>query len=249
MKKIVAIGGGEIGRPGYPVETTKIDKEIIGLTGKKNPKLLFIPTASSDSESYFEVVTKHFGKGLGCRVDVLYLIKEKPGKKEIEEKIFGSDIVYVGGGNTLQMMKVWRKSGVDKILREAYEKGIVLSGLSAGSICWFRWGNSDSRRFANPKADLIKVAGLGLIDALNCPHYDFEKDRKQDLKEMMKKTPGISIALDNCCAMEIIDDQYRIIDSKSSANAYKVYWKAGEYHEELINKDKEFKSLKDLLEK
>jgi len=64
--KIVAIGGGEIGRPGFPVETTKIDKEIIALTGKKNPRLLFIPTASSDSESYYEVVKKHFGKRLGC---------------------------------------------------------------------------------------------------------------------------------------------------------------------------------------
>src|SRR3989344_6273389 len=145
--KIIAIGGGEIGRPGYPVETTKIDKEIITLTGKQKPRLLFVPTASSDTESYFEVVKKHFGKRLGCKTDVLYLIKEKPSKKEIEEKIFQSDIVYVGGGNTLKMMKVWRNTDVDKVLKEAYGKGIVLSGVSAGSICWFRWGNSDSRRF------------------------------------------------------------------------------------------------------
>ena len=71
MKKIVAIGGGKIGQPGYPVETTKIDKEIIRLTGEKNPRLLFIPTASSDSEPYFKVVKKHFGKKLGCKTDVL----------------------------------------------------------------------------------------------------------------------------------------------------------------------------------
>ena len=75
--QIVAVGGGEIGRPGYLVETTKIDKEIIALTGKKSPRLLFIPTASSDSESYYEVVKKHFGKRLDCKTDVLYLIKEK----------------------------------------------------------------------------------------------------------------------------------------------------------------------------
>ena len=74
MKKIIAIGGGEIGRPGYPIETTKIDKEIIKLTGKKNPKLLFIPTASSDSTSYFDTVKKYFGKTLKCEIDVLYLI-------------------------------------------------------------------------------------------------------------------------------------------------------------------------------
>ncbi len=77
MGKIVAIGGGEIGRPGYPVETTVIDNEIIRQTGKTNPHLLFIPTASSDSTSYYEVVKKHFGDDLGCFTDVLYLIGEK----------------------------------------------------------------------------------------------------------------------------------------------------------------------------
>jgi len=247
MVKIVAIGGGEIGRPGFPVETTKIDKELIRLTGKKNPKLLFIPTASSDSESYYEIVKNYFGKKLGCKTDVLYLIKKELNKKEIENKILKSDIVYVGGGDTLKMMKIWRKNDVDKILKEAYKKGIVLSGLSAGSICWFKWGNSDSRRFTNPKANLIKVSGLGLINALHCPHYDIEKDRKIDLKKMMKKTPGVAIAIDNCCAIEVIDSKYRIISSKSSANAYKVYWKNNKYFEEVIKKEKGFKLLKDLL--
>ncbi len=249
MQKIIAIGGGEIGKSGYPVETTEIDKEIIRLTGKKNPKLLFIPTASSDSESYFKVVKKHFGDKLGCKTNVLYLIKEKLNKKEIKDKILKSDIIYVGGGDTLKMMKIWRKNGVDKILKEAYKKGIVLSGLSAGSICWFKWGNSDSRRFTNSNADLIKVSGLDLINALHCPHYDFEKDRRADLKKMMKKTSGIAIAIDNCCAIEIINDKYRIIDSKSSANAYKVYWKANKYHEEKIKKEKGFKLISDLLRK
>lgn len=248
MKKIIAIGGGEIGRPGYPIETTQIDKEIIRLTGKKNPKLLFIPTASSDSESYYETVKKYFGKKLGCKTDVLYLIKEKFSKKEIEEKILTTDIVYVGGGNTLKMMKVWRKNGVDKILKQAHEKGIILSGLSAGAICWFGWGDSDSRRFVDPKADSIKVSGLGLINALYCPHYLKEK-RKADLKKMMRKTSGVAIAIDNCCAIEIIDDRFRIIDSKSKANAYKVYWKGNKFYEEIIKKEKEFKSLKDLLKK
>ena len=86
MKKIVAIGGGEIGRPGFPIETTEIDKEIIKLTSKKNPKVLFIPTASSDSESYYKIVKKYFGDKLGCKTDVLYLIKEKITKKEIKRK-------------------------------------------------------------------------------------------------------------------------------------------------------------------
>lgn len=249
MKKIIAIGGGEIGRPGYPTETTQIDKEIIKLSGKKQPKLLFIPTASSDSELYFNTVKKHFGNKLGCKVDVLYLIKENPTKKEIKNKIFNSDIIYVGGGDTLKMMKIWRKIGVDKILVSAYNKGIILSGLSAGSICWFKWGNSDSKRFNNPKANLIKVCGLNLIPVLHCPHYDFEKDRESDLKKMMKKISGVAIAIDNCCAIEIIDDKYRIISSRLSANAYKVYWKSNKYYKELIKKDKVFSPIKNLIKK
>jgi dipeptidase E len=247
MKTIVAIGGGEIGRPGFPVETTKIDKEIIRLSGKKNPKLLFIPTASLDSESYFEAVKKHFGKKLGCKTSVLYLIKEKLTRSEIEEKIIGSDIIYVGGGNTLKMMQIWRKNRVDEILKKAYQKGIIISGLSAGSICWFKWGSSDSKKSNNPNVNLIKVKGLGLINCLHCPHYDDEEDKKLGLKKMMEKTLGVAIALDNCCAIEVIDDKYKIISSKQVANAYKVFWKKGKYFEQVIKKEKGLKSLGDLL--
>lgn len=249
MEKIVAMGGGEIGRPGCLIETTKIDKEIINLTGKKNPKLLFIPTASSDSERYYEIVKKYFGKKLGCKTDVLYLIKCKYSKKEIEDIILKSDIIYVGGGNTLKMMTIWRKLGVDKILKKAHKKGVVLSGLSAGSICWFKNGSSDSRKFAGSEFNYIKVKGIGFVNALHCPHYDIEKNRESDLKKMMKKTPGISIALDNCCAIEIVDDGYKIIASKKTANAYRVFWKKNKYFKEVIIQEKKLKPLKDLLTK
>ena len=249
IKKIVALGGGEIGRPGFPIETTSIDKEIIKLTNKKNPKLLFIPTASSDSQGYCEVVKKYFGKKLGCKIDILYLINKELSKKEIEKKILTSDIVYVGGGNTLKMMNIWRRKGIDKILIQAYKKGIIMSGISAGSICWFKYGNSDSRKLVNPNASLIKVKGLGIIDALHCPHYDVESYRELDLKKMMKKTPGVAIALDNCSAIEIIDNKYRIITSKKSANAYKIYWKKNKYHKQILPKENKFRTLKNLLSK
>lgn len=249
MKKIVAIGGGEIGSLGCPVETTTIDKEIIRLTGKKNPSVLFIPTASSDSEGYYKTVQKHFGKRLGCKTGVLWLIKEKPSRKEIKRKVMSSDIVYVGGGNTQKMIRVWKSYGLDKILKKAWDKGIVLSGLSAGSICWFRAGTSDSRRFNNPDADLIKVSGLGFIPAVHSPHYDVEKDRRPGLKKIMQKTSGVAIAIDNCCAVEFVDDTYRVITSKPGAKAYKVYWKSGKYHEEEIEEIKDFALISDLLAK
>ena len=225
----------------------RLIKRLFFKQEKKKPKLLFIPTASSDSESYFEVVKKHFSK-LGCRVDVLYLIKDKLSKKQIKDKILSTDIVYVGGGNTLKMIILWKKLGVDKILKEAYNKGVVLSGLSAGSICWFKYGNSDSRKITSGK--LIRVKGLGLINGLHCPHFDAESDRKKDLKRMMKRTFKIvGIAIEECCALEIIDDKYRIIRSKSCANAFKVYWKKGKYHKEVIEVKKEFEDVSLLLKK
>jgi len=247
--KIVAIGGGEIGRPGFPVETTKIDKEIISLSGKKNPKVLFIPTASSDSEGYVEVFNKHYGKRLGCKIDVLYLIKDKLSKKQVKEKILGSDIVYVGGGNTAKLMRVWKKAGLDKILKKAGDQELILSGVSAGSICWCKYGLSDSRKFNNPNATFIKVSGLGFINTLYSPHYNFERQRKKGLKEMMRKSSGVAMAIDNCCAIEIIDDQYKIICSKKGANAYKVYWNKGKFHEEAIEQDKNFHPLSEILQK
>lgn len=247
--KIIALGGGEIGRPGFPIETTAIDKEIIALSGKKNPKILFIPTASSDSSGYVSVVHEHFSKRLGCLVDELYLLHKNVNAREIKEKIFGTDIVYVGGGNTLKMMNTWKRLGVGNLLQEAGKKGVILSGVSAGAICWFTYGSSDSRKFTNPAADLIRVHGLGLVQALLCPHYDVEVERKADVKKLMKRTPGVAIALDNCCAIEIIDEMYRIIDSKKTAHAYKIYWKHGVYVEEIIQKKTEYLNISTLLRK
>lgn len=233
----------------YPIETTLIDKEIIAQTEKKTPNLLFIPTASSDSENSFNVFKKHFSK-LNCRVDVLYLIQNKLTKKQIENKILSTDAIYVGGGNTLRMMTLWKKLDVDTILKKAHKKGIVLSGRSAGSICWFKYGNSDSRKFTNGSNQLIKVTGLGMIDALHCPHYDKEIHRQENLKAMMKRTHKIiAIALDNCCAIEVIDNEYRILKSKPNAKAYKIYWKKGIYHKEEIPSEKEFNNLDMLLKK
>lgn len=248
MVKIIAIGGGENGRPGTKYETKKIDEEVVRLSGKKHPKVLFIPPPSQFQESYFQVMEKVFVK-LGCKISPLYLSDSKPNKKDLENTILGSDIIYVGGGNTLKMLKYWRKHGIDKILQKAAKQDIVLSGLSAGAICWFRSGCSDSRKFTNPDAGLIKIKALDYIPALYCPHYDAEADRKPDLEKVMKRTTEIGLAFDNCSAIEIVDDKYRIITSNKQANAYRTYWKNGQYHEEIIEKKKTFSPLDELLSK
>lgn len=229
-QKIVAVGGGKIGWGASPSEVMPISREIVRLSGKKSPRLLFIPTASSDDRSYARMVQAHFGHKLGCRVEVLYLHKQRPVFSVIRKTILASDIIYVGGGNTLMMMNRWKKLGVDRVLRLAHRRGKVLCGTSAGALCWFRQGNSDSRKYHDPKAGLIKVTGLGFIDALGCPHYNAEKDRKPELKQMMKKTKGVAIALDNCAALEIVGDRYRAVTSKRKAGVYRVFWKKGEYH-------------------
>lgn len=118
-KVIVAIGGGDIRTKG----TARIDREIIRLSNKKHPRLLFVPTASSDSGRYWQHVQEYFGKFLRCRTDALFLLTERPSTAQIRRKILGADVIYVGGGNTLQMMCTWRRHGIDDLLRSAYENG------------------------------------------------------------------------------------------------------------------------------
>lgn len=255
MGTIIAIGGGEIGRPKengdgfYPVETTAIDKEILLMTKKQNPTLLFIPTASYDSVNYYEVAKKHFQEVGFRQVDVLYLSDNTLTTEQIRNAIMSHDAIYVGGGNTLRMMMLWRKLGIDTILKEALNSGVVLAGLSAGSICWFNAGNSDSRRFTSGSNQLIKVTGLGFIDAVHCPHYDVESFRQEDLKRMMKRSSNVAIALDNCAALEVVDDTYRIIRSSPTAKARKTYWNRGEYIVEEIETDGVYRNLNELIRK
>lgn len=244
MVKIIAIGGWETREK----STLHIDQEIIRFSGKKKPKVLFIPTASSDAEGYAEGIKKYF-KELWGIVDVLYLIKGKPTKKEIQEKILGSDIIYVGGGNTLKMMTLRRKLEVDKVLKQALKKNIILSGLSAGSICWFTSGNSDSRKFTSKSTQLIKVSGLNFVHALHCPHYDVEIHRQEDLKRMMEKSPLVAIAIENDCAIQIDNDTYRIITSKKWAKAYKIYRKNKQYFKEEIQQQTKFIPIEKLIRK
>ena len=239
MGAIVAIGGGLIRTRG----TAAIDREIIRLSGKKHPRLLFLPTASSDAERYWIHVRNYFGSFLKCKTDVLYLLQDPPSPAEARRKIFSADIVYVGGGNTLMMMRVWRRLGIDKFLRSAYRAGAVLCGISAGAICWFDSGHSDSLSFYNPKDwKYMNVRGLGLIPGIHCPHYNGRTlgiPRRAHFREMIGRIGGIGIALENNCAIEVLDGKlYRIITSKNNARAYRVFRRDGRVVAERIRQEK-----------
>lgn len=235
---LVAIGGGEIRTRG----TVNIDRAIIQLSNRKPPTILFIPTASSDSEGYCQRFVEHFGKFLKCKTDVLRLLDGALPARQIERKIFSADVIYVGGGNTLSMMRIWRRLGVDSLLRAAYKNGIVLSGISAGAICWFDSGHSDSMSFYNPRDwKYINVKGLGLISGVYCPHYNSMTravPRRRSFQEMIRRMGGTGIALENNCALEFIDGQfYRVIKSKPNARAYRLHKRGGIVAAEQIRQD------------
>ena len=214
MGKIVAIGGGEL-RMG---ETYILDKYIVELTGQSKPKLLFIPTASKDNEGYIERICEYFGN-LGCNVESLCLITKKYTDEEIRNSILNADIIYVGGGDTLRMIEKWKVYKVDLYLKEAYEKGIVLSGISAGSICWFEFGHSDSDLFIDKDEwKYIKVQGLGFIQAGHCPHYN--EEGREGFDQMMVGQAMLGIALEDQTAFVEVDGKYSILKANNERKAY-----------------------------
>ena len=225
MGKLICIGGGEIPRVKngieLPYETKEIDEEIVKTSNKKNPKLLFIGTASSHSYDYYLVIKKIY-ENLGCTVSNLDLLADNINMTDVKNSILNTDIIYVGGGNTRFMLEKWRELGIDKLLIQAYNKGIVCSGLSAGSYCWFKYNY-----------DLIE--GLGIINAINCVHYD-QKDNeaKEKFYDVIKDKNMEGIALDNCVAIEFIDGNIKIIKSNPNRNAYKVIYENGEIIEKII---------------
>jgi peptidase E len=153
--------------------STPFIKYVIGLTHKPNPRICFIPTASADNPNniihWYETCAD-----LPMRPYVLRtFINSRPDQSTFEETIMSMDAIIVGGGSTLNMMAIWKAQGIDTVLRKAYEKGIVMAGGSAGSLCWFTGGITDSR----PK-QLTLVDCLGFIPTSHCPHYHSEPGRK-----------------------------------------------------------------------
>lgn len=261
QRKIVAIGGGENGRlkrdgtRRYLYETGPIDREIIRLTGKKYPNFLLIAHSQplERQEDYFKCMCDIYEKRYSCSCKDLKG-NELNNSKKVKDLIDWADIIYEGGGDTLNMIKLWKETGFDKVLRKAWEDGKVMCGISAGANCWFSECSTDSLRIRyGDDQPLINMECLGFIDGFFVPHCD-ETDRYESTKEILKNKNSIGLLMSNCTALEIIDDKYRLITSDASSHgieAYglKTYWKNNEYIEEYIDKSNEFKNLKDLLSK
>ena len=243
--KIVAVGGGEL----KDLETFSIDRRIVDLTGKISPKALFVPTALGDPDIYCVTFERVYGEKLGCKVDILRLIRDKPSLREIKNRTLTADLIYVGGGNTYRLMRIWRSSGFSDAVREAASRGIVLSGLSAGGICWFRYGNSDYRKKTDPKNSHIRVRGIGLVNATFSPHHMRDNHRLKDLKKIMRRTSGVGLAVDDFAAIEISGDQFRILKSRRFAEVKRVYYSKGRLIQEKVTASREARPLSELIEK
>jgi dipeptidase E len=170
--QIVGFGGHEVGAPAY----RRLEDWLLGLTGKERPRVLFVPTASAESRDY----AVRFYEAFSSRADVSLLDFFPWPPAELRDVVLSHDLVYVGGGNTANMLAIWREHGMDEIVREAWQAGVVLSGVSAGMICWFEAGVTDS---FGPHLEGMEC--LGLIPGSACPHYDGEELRRPRFHELV----------------------------------------------------------------
>lgn len=261
-RKIVAIGGGKNGRiksdgTKEDYETIEIDSEIIKLTGKRNPNFLFLGHAQleeSNEIGYFNTMKSIYGEVFKCECKILKRSELKTDIEKVQKYVDWADIIYEGGGDTKGMIELWNKTGFDAILKNAWIQGKVMCGVSAGANCWFKSCSSDSLKIQlkDDNAPLINVECLNFVNVFFTPHCDAKDEhtnRLEHMKESLKVSNLIGLGMSNCCAIEIIDDKYRLVISKKDAYGIKAYWDNEQYKEEYIEVSKEFKNLGKLLAK
>ena len=210
LRQIIAIGGGGFYRDS---ENLALERYIMQQTGVAEPRVAFVPTASGEPDHYVASFYSAFLK-LSARPSVLTLFKRTP---ELRAFLLNQDMIYVGGGNTKTMLAVWREWGVAEILREAWESGIVLTGVSAGAICWFEQGLTDSFSDALRPLDC-----LGFLPGSCCPHYDGEPQRRPSMHRLLASGEiAAGIAIEDWTGVHFRGTEiHRVISSKAGARAY-----------------------------
>jgi len=168
--QIIAVGGGSFALK------SSIEKYILDQSSSTNPNVCFIPTASAENKAYIVQYYSIYSK-LNCNPVHINLFERTPRLDSILNK---QDVIFVGGGNTKSMLAVWREWKLDKLIAKAYNRGAVLCGVSAGSICWYEYGITDSWA-----SNLNVIECLGLIKGVNCPHYSSEKDRRPSVHKFI----------------------------------------------------------------
>ncbi len=185
LGQIIAIGGGGFGRSIY---NTKIDRYILEQTGSQKPNICFIPTASAEDKAYTVNFYAVYSK-LNCNPTHINFFQRTPRLDSIINK---QDVIFVGGGNTKSMLAVWKEWKLDQLLLKAYKRGAILCGVSAGAICWFKQGITDSWA-----SNLNVMDCLDFVSECCCPHYDGEADRRPSVHDMIKNDK-----IESCLAVE-----------------------------------------------
>jgi len=212
MKQIIAIGGGGFGRN---PQQHLIEQYILDQATSDRPNILFIPTATGELDSYIVNFYKVFSK-LQCNPNHLSFFKRTP---DLQKLISEQDVIFVGGGNTKSMLAVWREWHLDEHLRDAYNKGVVMSGVSAGAICWFHQGITDSW-----ESELKVMPCLEFVDGVCCPHYDEEPERRPATKKLLTNNVHQEIiGIEGGCALHIQDgNTFKAVRFSENKNSYRV---------------------------
>ncbi len=215
-KQIIAIGGGGFSRGiDYSPDDTALSLYYLEQTGKSNPSICFIPTASADDAKYTVNFYTEFTK-LPCKPSHLSLFA--PPVLDIESFLLEKDAIYVGGGSTKNLLALWKEWGVDKILQKALERGVVLGGLSAGLNCWYEECVTDSLF-----GELTALKCLGFLKGSGCPHYNSEEKRRPSYQALMlagKVSSGI--AVDDNAAVHYINGEIHQVVTTKQTSAYQV---------------------------
>ena len=200
MSRILAIGGGEIKNR----DTIMIDEYIAGeakkAAGDRRACGLFVPTASHDCMPYYNTFHKVYTGLFDIKTDVALTIRQDFDSEKMKAKFEKADFLYVGGGNTVFMLEHWRKTGLLQYIREAYERGVLIAGLSAGAICWFDEMYSDSV----VEGEYAMHPGLGWIKGKISPHYD---ERMLDFDETVLYNRFRAWGIENDAAIEFADGE------------------------------------------
>jgi len=227
--QIIAVGGALL----VPeTGNVALERYIVDACGKEKPRVCFVPTASGDDLTYVARFYETYSR-LGVDMDVLRFFRRTP--PDLREYLFAFDIVHVGGGNTRSMLATWRHWGFDTVLREAWEHGIVLCGSSAGSICWFEGGLTDS-----VAGRLEPMDCLGFLGGSSCPHYDGEAERRPSFQKLVaERKLKNGYACDDGAGLHFVGTTLqRSVASKPAANTYRVIRDSGGIHEKLLPVDR-----------
>jgi len=206
-----------------------LDEFALGLAGKRRPRVCFLATASGDAESYIQRFYRAMRRQQ-CQPSHLGLFQRTvadPGRF-----LLAQDVIYVGGGNTANMLAVWRLHGVDRALRLAWRRGIVLAGLSAGANCWFETSSTDS---FGPELSALRD-GLGLLPGSVCPHYDGEKKRRPTFHRFIARgeLPD-GFAMDDGAAGHFVGRRFfEAVNSRVGAKVYRVFRRGRQAVEEQV---------------